>query len=233
MSGTVPFSLPTCLEWHGHGEVYHFLYACTRRLCLKCDGTPAETRFRLSAKRLSPFKSAGHHFSRLLAAEVYAPAAVMVVMLDTPCSEVVWRELATHSICQFPLHFSSCASPCAITFQLDSTTASLLACTHHGPFEQKAYLLLFTISLMTVSTECKLTATIHMPSFSSSSSSSSVGPVANATDVLQPRRLIVLNLSPSAPLWTFPHSPPGASTSATMREILVAKGGTVWARIGL
>ena len=26
---------------------------------LKCDGTPAETRFRLSAKRMSPFKSAG------------------------------------------------------------------------------------------------------------------------------------------------------------------------------
>jgi len=26
---------------------------------LKCDGTRAETRFRLSAKRTSPFKSAG------------------------------------------------------------------------------------------------------------------------------------------------------------------------------
>ena len=30
-----------------------------RRLRLKCDGTRAETRFRLSAKRWSPFKSAG------------------------------------------------------------------------------------------------------------------------------------------------------------------------------
>jgi len=29
------------------------------RLRLKCDGTQAETRFRLSAKRTSPFKSAG------------------------------------------------------------------------------------------------------------------------------------------------------------------------------
>jgi len=29
------------------------------RLCLKCDGTRAETRFRLSTKRTSPFKSAG------------------------------------------------------------------------------------------------------------------------------------------------------------------------------
>jgi len=41
-------------------------------------------------------------------------------MLDTPCSKVVWRVLATHSICQFPLHFPSHASPCAITFQLQA-----------------------------------------------------------------------------------------------------------------
>jgi hypothetical protein len=43
-------------------------------------------------------------------------------MLDIPCSDVVWRVLATHSIRQFPLHFPPCASPCAITFQLVSTT---------------------------------------------------------------------------------------------------------------
>jgi len=30
--------------------------------------------------------------------------------------------MATHSIRQFPLHFPSCASPSAITFQLDSTS---------------------------------------------------------------------------------------------------------------
>ena len=86
----------------------------------KCDGTRAETRFRLSAKRTNPFKSAGgRQFSRLLATEVCASA---VVMLDTPCSEVVWRVLATHYIRQFPLHFPSRASPCAITFQLESTS---------------------------------------------------------------------------------------------------------------
>ena len=60
----------------------------------------------------------GRQFSRLLAAEVCASAGVI---LDTPCSEVVWRVLATHSIRQFPLHFPSRASPCAITFQLEST----------------------------------------------------------------------------------------------------------------
>jgi len=58
----------------------------------------------------------GRKFSRLPAAEVCASA---VVMLDTPCSEVVWRVLATHLIRQFPLHFPSHAWPCAITFQLD------------------------------------------------------------------------------------------------------------------
>jgi len=64
----------------------------------------------------------GRQFSRLLAAEVSASAVVMVVMLDTPCSGVMWRVLATHSTRQFPLYFPSCASPCAITFQLDSTS---------------------------------------------------------------------------------------------------------------
>jgi len=68
------------------------------RLRLKCDGTRAETRFRLSAK-WSSFKSAGA--SVRLSAELCASA---VVMLDTPCTEVVWRVLAAHSIRQFPLH---------------------------------------------------------------------------------------------------------------------------------
>jgi hypothetical protein len=90
------------------------------RCQLKCDGTHAETRFRLLGKWTSLFKSTGTQFSRLLAAELCASA---LVMLDTPSSEVVRRVLATHSIRQFPLHFPSRASPCAITFQLESTTA--------------------------------------------------------------------------------------------------------------
>ena len=60
----------------------------------------------------------GRQFSRLLAGEVCASA---VVMLGTPCSEVVWRLLATHSVRHFPLPFPSRTSPCAIMFQLDST----------------------------------------------------------------------------------------------------------------
>ena len=61
----------------------------------------------------------GCQFSRLLAAQVCASA---IVMLDTPCSEVVWRILATHCISQFPLRFPSPASPCAITLRLESTS---------------------------------------------------------------------------------------------------------------
>jgi len=69
----------------------------------------------------------GRQSSRLLAAEVCASA---VVMVDTPCSEVVWRVLATHSIRQFPLHFPSRASPCAITFQMECTAAVLARSLH-------------------------------------------------------------------------------------------------------
>jgi hypothetical protein len=54
------------------------------KLRLKCDGTRAETIICLSAKRTNPFKSAGKSVQST--AEVYASA---VVMLDTPCSEVV------------------------------------------------------------------------------------------------------------------------------------------------
>ena len=50
-----------------------------------------------------------HQFGRLLAAEVFASA---VVMLDTPCSEVVWRVLATHSIRVSPSLPLPCVSVC-------------------------------------------------------------------------------------------------------------------------
>ena len=91
--------------------------AVRRRPRLKCDCTRAETRFRLSCETdESIYIGRGCQFSRLLAAEVCTST---VVMLDTPC----WGSVeATHSIRQFPLHFPSRASPCAITFQLDCTT---------------------------------------------------------------------------------------------------------------
>ena len=93
------------------------------KLHLKCDVTRAEkTDFVFAAKRKSPFKSAsGRHFSRLVSTEVCASA---VEMLDTPCSEVVWRVLATHCIRQSRTSLPLRASPCAITLQLESTKPS-------------------------------------------------------------------------------------------------------------
>jgi hypothetical protein len=84
------------------------------RLRLKCDGTRAETRFRLSAKRTSPFKSVG-------AAVQSTTGSRGVGVSGSNAGYTMFRVLATHSIRQFPLHFPSRASPCAVTFQLDST----------------------------------------------------------------------------------------------------------------
>jgi hypothetical protein len=83
------------------------------------------------AKRLN---RRARQFSRLLAAELCASA---VVMLHTPRSEVVWRVLATHSIRQFPFHFPSRASPCAITFQPDSTVNRLWAWRNAGGLDEQ------------------------------------------------------------------------------------------------
>jgi len=68
-------------------------------LRLKCDGTCAETRFSLSGEtdRVHLNRPGGVSSVDYWPAEVCASA---VVMLDTPCSEVVWRVLATHCIRQ-------------------------------------------------------------------------------------------------------------------------------------
>jgi hypothetical protein len=89
------------------------------RLRLKCDGTRAEIRFRLSAKRTNPFKSAG--------ASVQSITGSRAVRIGVSTAGYTMfrgnvRVLATHSICQFPLLFPSRASPCAIRFQMHSTS---------------------------------------------------------------------------------------------------------------
>ena len=61
-------------------------YTFCGRLRLKCNGTRTETRFRFRRNRRVHLNRQGRQFSRLLAAELCASA---VVMLDTPCSNVV------------------------------------------------------------------------------------------------------------------------------------------------
>ena len=97
----------------------------TGRLRLKCDGTRAETRFRLPVKRTSPFKSAGASVQSTTGSRGVRFSGSNGCNVDTPCSDVVRRVLVTHSIRSFPLHFPSRALPCAITFQLDSTNGGL------------------------------------------------------------------------------------------------------------
>jgi len=85
---------------------------------LKCDGTRAETRFRLSAKRMNPFKSEG--------ASVYPTTGSRGVRISgNNAGYTMFRGsvkvLATHSIRQFSLQFPFRASSCAITLQLEST----------------------------------------------------------------------------------------------------------------
>jgi hypothetical protein len=90
----------------------------TSKLRFKCDSTRAENSFRLSTKRTSPFKSVGASVQSTTGSR---GVRISGSILDTPYSEVLWMVLATYSIRQFPFHSHFCASPCAITFQMDST----------------------------------------------------------------------------------------------------------------
>jgi hypothetical protein len=90
------------------------------RLRLKCDGTRAETRFRLSPKRTSPFKSAR--------ASVQSTAGSRGVRISgSNAGYTVFRGCVKstgyplHSPV-FSLHFPARASPCAIRFQTHSYT---------------------------------------------------------------------------------------------------------------
>ena len=101
------------LQRHGPDN---WSYCLTSKLRLKCDGTRAESRFGLSAKR-NTFKSAG--------SSVQSTAGSRVVRISgSNAGYIVFRGsvrvLTTHPIRQFPLHFPSRASPCAIRFHLDS-----------------------------------------------------------------------------------------------------------------
>jgi hypothetical protein len=89
------------------------------RLRLKCDGTRAETIFRLSAKRTSPFKSAG-------ASVQSTTGSRSVGISGSNVGYIMFRGSVKST--GYPLH--SPVSPslphpcvtCAITLQLDSTT---------------------------------------------------------------------------------------------------------------
>jgi len=100
---------------------------CTARS--KRDGTHAETRFGLSAKRTSPFKPAGVSVQSTTGSR---ELRVSGQRLYRPCSDVQCKAAgySLHSL--FPLQFPSLASPCAIRFRTRSTWIRPLRHSFHS-----------------------------------------------------------------------------------------------------
>jgi hypothetical protein len=99
------------------------------RMRLKCDGTHAETRFRLSSKRTSPFKSAGE--------SVQSTADSRGVRISgSNAGYTVFR--GSVRVLGYPLHSPVSpslplrTSPCANTFQLDSTLITFSTVHSHS-----------------------------------------------------------------------------------------------------
>jgi hypothetical protein len=112
--GTSSFSLLFVIS----SVLYTHLSAEAGTARSKPGGTRAETRFCLPPERTSPFKLTGASFQST-AGSRGVRISVNNAGYTTFLGNV--RVLATHSIGQFPLHFPSRASPCAVRFQLDST----------------------------------------------------------------------------------------------------------------
>jgi hypothetical protein len=93
------------------------------RLRLNCDSPRAETKFRLSAKRTSPFKSAGASVQSTTGSR-----GLRISGSNARCAmfriSVKGTGYPFHSAVSSSLPFP--ASPCATTFQLDSTVSDLL-----------------------------------------------------------------------------------------------------------
>ena len=88
------------------------------RLRLKCDGTSAETRFRLYAKRTSPFKSAGVSVQSTTGSRAvhFSLRGLYCSCKSVFCSHVTLTDYALHS------HFSpSLLLPCITVFHHIST----------------------------------------------------------------------------------------------------------------
>ena len=102
------------------------------RLRFKCDGARAETRFRLSAKRKSPFNSEG------ASVQLTTGSRGVRISGSNAGYTMFWGSVKSTG---YPLHSPvspSRASPCAITFQLDSTfnAAIGLQISHEVPVLQ-------------------------------------------------------------------------------------------------
>ena len=117
---TLSLSIVRCFATHSTPcRSWAQVWICFR-LRLKWDGTRTETRFRLSAKRTSPLKSAGSSVQSNIGSRG-------VSIGDSNDGYTMFRGSVKST--GYPLHTPVSpslplpASPCAITFQLDSITA--------------------------------------------------------------------------------------------------------------
>ena len=88
------------------------------RLRLKCDGTRAETRFLLSAKRTSPFKSTGVSLQSTTGSR-----GVRISGSNAGYTMFQGSVKSTGYLLHSPV-FPYRTSPCVITFQLDSNSTN-------------------------------------------------------------------------------------------------------------
>jgi hypothetical protein len=124
------------------------------RLCLKCDGTRAENRFRLSAKRTSPFKSAG--------ASVQSTTGSWVVRISSSngcdAGYTMFRGSVQSTI--YPLHSPVSPSiplPCVSVCHHDSTGLYYLLlfhCNSSCTNAPQCYVIVHSLSIHYISVLC-------------------------------------------------------------------------------
>jgi hypothetical protein len=113
------------------------------RLRLKCDATRAEKGFRLSAKRTSPFKSAG--------ASVQSTTDSRGVRISGSNAGYTMFRCSVKGT-GYPLHSPVSPSlplPCAITFQLNSTASYPGFCTRSAAMYSNVLKFFFQLHLTT------------------------------------------------------------------------------------
>jgi hypothetical protein len=97
------------------------------RLRLKCDGTRAETRFRLSAKRTSQFKSAGASVQSTAGRRAVLTSLLVLYCSCKPvfCSHVTLTGYQFHSVSPSLLH------PCVTVCHHISSVLYVLICMYY------------------------------------------------------------------------------------------------------
>jgi len=106
-------SSAVALQMYATQYIYTAIYFIflTLRLRLKCDGTRAETRFRLSARRTSPFKSPGASVQSTTEAVHISLQSLYCSCKPVFCSHVTLTGYTLHSLVS-PSLLHPCVTVC-------------------------------------------------------------------------------------------------------------------------